>query len=43
MLALNDGLGLRIGRLSLTRRSDLKDEEDKMVNSLGETGCLVSQ
>ena len=43
MLALSDGLSLRISRLSLTRSSELKEEEDKMVKSSGETGCPVSQ
>ena len=42
MLALSDGLSLQIRRLSLTRSSELK-EEDKMVKSSGETGCPVSQ
>ena len=36
MLALSDALSLRIRRLSLTRSSELKGEEDKMVKSSGE-------
>ena len=43
MLALSDGLSLRIRRLSLMRSSELKEEQDKMVKSSGKTGCLVSQ
>ena len=39
MLALSDGLSLRIRRLSLTRSSEMKEEEDKMVKSSGEI-CL---
>ena len=35
MLPLSDGLSLRIRRLSLTRSSELKGEEDKMVKSSG--------
>ena len=42
MLALSDGMSLWIRRLSLTRSSELKGEEDKMEKSSGETGCPVS-
>ena len=43
MLALSVGLSLRLRRLSLTRSSELKDEDYKMVKSSGETGYPVSQ
>ena len=41
MLVLSDGLCLRMRKLSLTRSSELKDEEDKIVKSSGETGCPI--
>ena len=42
---LRDGLSFLIKRLSLTRSSVVKlDEEvDNVVKSLGETGCPISQ